>query len=197
MDRMEQLAALAAKPLGERFEERCGQVLSEAAAQKEPLMQGLAAALDTAMTQARALQMSGRKGPIAFISFSILHSNILLDRNGLRVDIYDEGFWVDDAEASSDWDLAWLFRWMDEDLNAAAKNIRQSVSRVQEYELLELAKAYSLNYYALATLLLTSMLPATVERVPMLETKRAPMIQITAGQYMENQPCIFEWRLPE
>ena len=57
---------------------------------------------------------------------------------------------LDDRDASSEWDFRTLVSCSGPDMNAVAKKVRETMIRVQDYELKELERAYRVNYFALA-----------------------------------------------
>lgn len=50
--------------------------------------------------QIAEMQKQGKKGDIAYIHFSVLRTNILLGKHELRIDAYDENWYLDSAECS-------------------------------------------------------------------------------------------------
>ncbi len=50
--------------------------------------------------QIALMQKQGKKGDIAYIHFSVLRTNILLGKHELRVDAYDENWYLDSVECS-------------------------------------------------------------------------------------------------
>ena len=107
---------------------------------------------------------------------------------------YDDRFLVDDSEAASEWDFSILLQSLDTNFGVIASTLRQSVIRVQEYELWELKKAYHLNYYATATGLLQGLLPLCLDALSLDGISVMPEVQFTVGPYMEKQMPFFQWR---
>lgn len=160
----------------------------------ELLSDGLLNALQEAVDEAACMQNAGKKGAIAYISFSLLQSNLLLEKFAFRIDVYDERFLIDDSEAASEWDFSLLLQNLDTNFDVIAFTLRQSVIRVQEYELWELKKAYQLNYYATATGLLQSLVPLCLDRLSLDGIDTMPEVQFTVGPYMEKQLSFYQWR---
>ncbi len=51
-------------------------------------------------TRIAEMQQQGKKGKIAYIHFSVLRTNILLKRHEIRIDAYDENWYLDAVECS-------------------------------------------------------------------------------------------------
>lgn len=60
------------------------------------------------------MQKEGRKGNICFIHFSILQTNLLAKRHTIRLDAYDENWYLDRAECSGEYDVSEFYQWLDE-----------------------------------------------------------------------------------
>lgn len=194
MERMEELASLVSEPLQQRFLTDLDQIVLCMKDNIELLSDGLLNALQEAVDEAACMQNAGKKGAIAYISFSLLQSNLLLEKYAFRIDVYDERFLIDDSEAASEWDFSLLLQNLDTNFDVIASTLRQSVIRVQEYELWELKKAYQLNYYATATGLLQSLVPLCLDRLSLDGIDTMPEVQFTVGPYMEKQLSFYQWR---
>ena len=159
MDRMEELASLVSEPLQQRFLTDLDRIVLCMKDNVQVLNADLARSMQEAFDAAVYWQTAAKKGPVAYISFSVMQSNLLLEKYAFQIDAYDERFLVDDNEAASEWDFSILLQNLDADFDVIAATLRQSVIRVQEYELWELKKAYHLNYYATATERLRGLFP--------------------------------------
>ena len=194
MDRMEELASLVSEPLQQRFLTDLDQIVLYMKDNIQVLSAGLTSSLQTAIDQTTWWQTANKKGPVAYISFSLLQSNLLLEKYAFRIDAYDNRFLVDDSEAASEWDFSALLQNLNTNFDVIASTLRQSVIRVQEYELWELKKAYHLNYYATATGLLQGLLPLCLDALSLDGIDVMPEIQFTIGPYMEKQMPFYQWR---
>lgn len=194
MDRMEELASLVSEPLQQRFLTDLDQIMLSVKDNIQLLGTDLLNALQAAIDEAACLQTVAKKGAIAYISFSLLQSNLLLEKYAFRIDVYDKRFLIDDNEAASEWNFSVLLQNLDTNFDVIASTLRQSVIRVQEYELWELKKAYQLNYYATATGLLRSLLLLCLDKLSLDGIDVMPEVQFTVGPYMEKQMSFYQWR---
>lgn len=192
--REEKLANLAGELLKDRFQRDMGVLSQEPDGAAQIIADNLVKAMKDALTQALALQAQEKKGPVAFMSFSFLHSDLLLERFSLRLDVYDERFLLDEAEASADWDFSPLLNNVGFDLEPVYAALRKSVVRVQDYELMELRRAYLFNFYVVAIDCLTHLLPVCVNALTGQDAGFSEEVQFTAGPYMEKQALIHTWR---
>lgn len=194
MDRMEELASLASEPLQQQFLMDLDQIVLCMKDNIRTLKAGLISSLQKAIDEAACWQRIGKKRAIGYISFSLLQSNLLLEKYAFQIDTYDDRFLIDNNEAASEWDFSILLQNLDTSFDVIASTLRQSVIRVQEYELWELKKAYGLNYYAAATGLLQSLLPLCLSELSLDGSGVLPEVQFTVGPYMEKQLPFYQWR---
>lgn len=194
MDRMEELASLVSEPLQQRFLTDLDRIVLCMKDNVQVVNADLARSIQKAFDAAVCWQTAAKKGPVAYISFSVMQSNLLLEKYALRIDAYDDRFLVDDSEAASEWDFSALLQNLNTNFDVIVSTLRQSVIRVQEYELWELKKAYHLNYYATATGLLQGLLPLCLDALSLDGIDVMPEVHFTVGPYMEKQMPFFQWR---
>ena len=194
MERMEQMASLATDILREELVNDVKEIMSSLEQKTQQIVAEIASAVETALREAEHRQIAREKRAASYISFSFLQSYLLLDRFAFRVDAWDERFMLDDREASSEWDFRTLVSCSGPDMNAVAKKVRETMIRVQDYELKELERAYRVNYFALAVEVLRAALPFSVDQVKRDSAELSPEIQFTVGPYMEQQQPIYIWR---
>lgn len=59
------------------------------------------------------MQQQGKKGRIAYIHFSVLRTNILLKKHELRMDAYDENWYLDPAECSCHYPVEEIYSYLE------------------------------------------------------------------------------------
>lgn len=197
MERMEQMASLAIDILREELVKDVKEIMSSLVQKNQQIASEIASAVGEALREAEYRQIAGEKGTVSYISFSFLQSYLLLDRLAFRVDAWDERFMLDDSEASSEWDFRALVPCGRPDMDAVARKVRETMIRVQDYELRELERAYRVNYFALAIEVLRAALPFSVEQVRRGAVELSQEVQFTVGPYMEQQQPIYIWRSDE
>lgn len=194
MDRMEQLASLAAETMRKNLIITANDIATALKGNDQQIIDSVVNAVQMALHEAVRWQKNGSKGPISYISFSFLQSNLLLNHYALRVDAWDERFMIDDMESAAEWDFHTIFPCVSPDINAVAEKVRETVIRVQEYELRELERAYCLIYFTIAMDILKAVLSNNVELWKDSPASLAPEVQFTLGAYMEPQQSIYIWR---
>lgn len=190
MERMEQMASLAAEVMRRSFTDEIRDIFQSLEQDSQQIKDSIASAVLAALHEAARKE----KAPIAYVTFSLLQSNLLLGRCALRVDAWDKRFLLDDNEASSEWDFQFMLQRTGPDMKAVAAKIRETMTRVQDYELKELERAYLLNYYAIAFEVLRAALPACLPALMESPVPWSDEVNFTVGAYMERQQIICQWR---
>lgn len=60
-----------------------------------------------------AMQREGKKGAIAYIHFSVLRTNILLKKHEIRIDAYDENWYLDSVECSCNYPVEEIYSYLE------------------------------------------------------------------------------------
>lgn len=64
-------------------------------------------------TDIAKMQQQGKKGRIAYIHFSVLRTNILLKKHELRIDAYDENWYLDTVECSYHYPVEEIYSYLE------------------------------------------------------------------------------------
>lgn len=195
MERLENLAAIAANKLPAIFADGYGKIMNYAAEHEREIVLDLAEALDSVIRKVSSHQMGGQKGPLEFINFSFLLSNMMLGQHGLQIDAYDSNYYLDELEASADWRPDWIFTYANNEFDAVIKDLKAAFPRVQQYELDEIKRVYLLNHYSMAIQVLCIILPRAFPLLNLSQVECVSEIKVSCGLYMERQQGIFTWEV--
>lgn len=121
------------------------------------------------------MQQQGDKGAIAYIHFSVLRTNILLKKHEIRIDAYDENWYMDSAECSAAYPVGEIYSYLGEYGDMVEELRNGSMGKVSLAKAQERVFAES-NYYLFFV--------AELIRVGM---KR--IIQTEAYQRIARTPC--------
>lgn len=194
MDRRETLIGLATDCLQERFAEDLTLIYAASTECTPQLCNNLCEAMLQILRRVQLLQELGQKGAIAYVSFSLMQSNVLMDKFALHIGAYDERFLLDNNEASAEWDFSLLIQNADTNFESVAKIVRKTETRVQEYEILELKRSYQTCYYPVVLEFLPQFLDGCLKQIPLDTVHLCPEVIFTFGKYMEKQLPFYVWR---
>lgn len=135
------------------------------------------------------LQEKGIKGKVSVIYFSFLYSNVLLNKKAFRIDIFDQGIFLDDIEVSSEWSYDFIFKYTENDMKKIKNIISSNYIKVKNYELWELKNSYEYNYYIAAESILTELSSCIDKLNSYKKMKKNKEVSVMIGEYM-NSPVI-------
>lgn len=76
------------------------------------------------------MQQQGNKGAIAYIHFSVLRTNILLKKHEIRLDAYDENWYLDTVECSGNYPVERVYSYLEEYGDAVEEFRIKSIGKV-------------------------------------------------------------------
>lgn len=194
MDRRETLVTLATEYLQERFEKDLTSICEASVKYHSQLCGNLFEALHQLFKQTQLSQDTGQKAAIAYISFSQLQSNVLLNKFAFHIAAYDERFYLDGSDASVEWDFSQLIQNVDTNFEPIARILRKTETRVQEYEILELKRSYQIFYYPVVLEFLPQFVQECLIQMPRDTAQFCQEVVFTFGKYMEKQMPFYIWR---
>lgn len=77
-----------------------------------------------------SMQQQGTKGAIAYIHFSILRTNILLKKHVIRIDAYDETWYLDSVECSGSYEVEKIYAYLEEYCDVVEEYREKSIGKV-------------------------------------------------------------------
>lgn len=194
MERMKQIADVSAEILRENFLKDATAVLISLIQQPQQIIENISIAIEFVLRKAGEQQKAQKKGPVAYITFSFLQSNLFLNNYAFQVDAWDEQFYLDSSEATAEVDFQDIFCGVEPDMDLVAKKVRETMARVQQYELKELERSYHYNYYGILIEVLRAALPYCMDIMQKSLAYMESEVQFTVGAYMEKQQPIYIWR---
>ncbi|SFR89022.1 hypothetical protein [Anaeromicropila populeti] len=147
-------------------------------------------AMNRVLTRTKKLQELGKKGKVQILYFSYLHSNILQDKFGYQIDVFDKDFFVDQEEVYEDWDVSGIFEYVEEDWEKIGRRIESKVPRMKAYELQEMKRSYAFGYYRFVEEILENLLPLIEKLKVYTELEKEENITICIGEYMGTYKCL-------
>lgn len=188
--KIREIIEITDKFLPAKFEKNLAEIKNNY--KKNPLIyaKGYLDSLKDVFTETKELQERGKKGKTAYISFSFLYSSSLLNRNGLRIDIYDKDFYLDKQEVCTFWEPKEIFKYVEEDMKYVERYLSSSYIPIKTHERVELYNSYLLNYYQVTMQVLLELVKCVETMNSFNEMQKESRVQITLGEYMDKFQCI-------
>ncbi|MBW6409682.1 hypothetical protein [Clostridium weizhouense] len=139
-----------------------------------------------------SMQKDNLKGQVAYIYFSFLRSSIIKKKGEVRIDLYDENWFLDKQECSINIELDFLYNSLFE-LESNLKNRKMEYGRTitdmdVEYIILDEAD----KYHILAVEFLKQLVSKFIEFDSYKIMKKSSNIKILAGELMDSAEIIYE-----
>lgn len=138
------------------------------------------------------MQQEGTKGAIAYLHFSVLRTNILLRRHEVRMDAYDESWYMDTAECSAYYPVEEIYSYLEEYMDlveALQKEAHGGISLAEAQKRIFVESRHHLFYLA-------QLIRFAMQRAILTEeykrVKRAPVFVVCIGGFMDRFDILYK-----
>ena len=176
----------------ERIQETCTEIEKMLEKQGTSMWKELRSAVQEILARTADGQEQKRKGKAAYLVCSFLQRSVYLNKLLLRLEIMDEGFYLDDVETAGYYRLWMLEERFLEDLEFLHQKLNKEWIRVQNHELDEVDREYAEYYNAIVGMIVQSMGSLLMEAAEGSEVQLADTFQIIYGQYMGDAEVVYE-----
>lgn len=142
--------------------------------------------LNKATYQVKQLQEEGKKGRLQYVVFSYMSVSLPLNKIEIKIDLLDEGFYLDEQECTEYYYSEILQKQYIEDVRLLYRDAEKRFIRLQFHELQELEFLYRKRYQALYGFMLKSMADLIREAVKSSEIPQSDNLQLLYGTYMDK-----------
>lgn len=139
------------------------------------------------------LQEEGRKGAVYYIYLSKLNSDVILNRYGYQIDIFNEEFYLDDEEVYDYLDMSYVFCGIDEAMERIERDLKKKILRVKEYEIFELKQLLINDYYIICQETITKLIPYINKIDEYKKMKKGNVVKVLIGGYMDEFKVLHEF----
>ena len=138
------------------------------------------------------MQQHGKKGAIAYIHFSVLRTNILLKKHEIRLDAYDENWYMDSVECSSCYQVGEVYAYLEkyaeivEELRSESKG-KISLAEAQKRVFVE----SNIYLFYIAELIRVGMRDA-IRTEAYQRINRAPCFVVCIGGFLDRFDILYK-----
>lgn len=175
----------------ERIRESCTEIEKKLKEEGVSMWKELRGAVQEVLARTADRQEQNRKGKAAYLVCSFLQRSVYLNKLLLRLEIMDEGFYLDERETAGYYRLQMLEERYREDLEFLHQKVCKEWIRVQDHELDEVDKEYTEYYNAVVSMIVQSVSGLLMDVVEGSEVRLADTFQIVYGQYMGNATVVY------
>ncbi|MBD5546492.1 MAG: hypothetical protein HDQ97_03720 [Lachnospiraceae bacterium] len=149
-------------------------------------------AINKILQVASQAQKQGQKGDIQYLAFSFLRSSLYVDRMELRIEVLDDGFYLDRQETAGDYCITFLRERFLGDLSLLYRKVKEKFIRFQNYELSVIKMQYSSYYDALAYRMIENLRELIVQEVLKSGISITDNFKIIYGEFMDKAVVVYE-----
>lgn len=194
MERSNEIFKLSEELIKDRFSIRSDQLKLFINENLSSILTGFIKTFDALFKKANELQQKKIKNNISIINISFLYSNLLINKYGFQIDLYDNEYYLDQIEISADLDLSFLFGFVEEDMEYIRKKLSKKFIKLKYFEVLKIKNRYIMNYYMIAQELIKSLTPYIKRMKEYKKLKKADKVVVFLGEYMGMNYCIQEFK---
>lgn len=138
------------------------------------------------------MQQQGKKGAIAYIHFSILRTNILLKNHEIRLDAYDENWYMDSVECSGCYPVGEFYSYLEEYGDIVEELRSKSMGKVSLAEAQKrLFEESNLYLFFVAELIRVGMRKVILTEAYQ-KIKRAPCFVVCIGGFLDRFDILYK-----
>ncbi len=138
------------------------------------------------------MQQSGEKGAIAYIHFSILRTNILLKKHEIRMDAYDENWYLDSVECSDYYHVEEFYSYLEEYGDMVEELRSKSMGKVSLAEAQEKVFAESNLYLFFVAELIRVGMRTVIQTESYQKIDRAPCFVVCIGGFLDRFDILYK-----
>jgi len=176
----------------ERCQESCREIQKELEKHGYRMWNELRELIQEIITEAANMQEQNQKGKAAYLLCSFLQSSAYLDRPLLRIEVLDEGFYLDEQEASGHYCSKLLQHNYQQDLEFLHRKVYEKFVRVQNHQLQMVNQAYIEYYDAILFEIVQSLCRLIMRTIVESELCLSDEFQIVYGKYMGSATVLFK-----
>lgn len=140
----------------------------------------------------KRMQEEEDKGKIHYLIFSFLQYGSRNRRFEIRIDLLDQGFYLDERECSGYFHPEILQKKYIEDAAVLQQELSRRFIRLQKYEIQQIEVVYARHYQYICGLMLKSMSEHIMELLSQSELSTSDDVVFLYGEYMDKAVTLYQ-----
>ncbi len=183
-DRRELMCQFMQPFMEEKFDESCQKIRTELEKHGSEEWSELKSIIQRIAEDALSLQERGKKGNIKYLVFSFMLRSSYMESPELRIDMLDEGFYLDEREAAGYYFPGFLQEKYRQDLKYLYHKMGSKFVRIQKHERTAISEAYIEFYNDFLYRMIENLKELLVKTVRESGIGMACGFEILYGEYM-------------
>lgn len=191
-DRRELIAQFLQPYMEECFRKSCSLIQTELDCNASKIWGELRNKINECLNYAYIMQQQQKKGRLQYLVFSFLQCGVYFERLELRIELLDDGFYLDEEEAAVYYCPYFLQERYEDDLNFLQKKAGEKFVRLQNYERMDIKRAYASFYQSISFRMIESVTEIILELITDYKILAEEDFKIIFGEYMGNAIALYE-----
>ena len=136
-------------------------------------------------------QSEDQKGAIQYLAFSFLRCGLYQDRLELRIEVFDDSFYLDEKETAGSYYPTFLQERYSEDLSWLYKEAGRKFVRMQEHELFWIKEQYSHYYEAVIYRMIENLSGLLMREVEESSVSVTDDFKLIYGEFMDRAVVLY------
>lgn len=137
-------------------------------------------------------QRQGKKGNAEYLLFSFLGRSFIMDRLQIRIETFDDGFYLDKFETVGYYFPTFLQKRYEENLAYLHQELSRKFIRLQKYEVIVIKKEYTGYYSSILYRMIKSLTGLIMEEVIESKISITDCFKILYGGYMDRAIILYD-----
>lgn len=185
-NRRKQISMFLQPYMEECFRKSCDAIQTEIDFHACEIWGGLRCSIVECLKHAGALQHQQKKGKLQYLVFSFLQCGVYLERLELRLDLLDDGFYLDEEEAAVYYCPYFMQNRFVDDLIFLQKKAGEKFVRLQNHERMDIKREYADFYQSILFQMVKSLSNVILEVMVDYKIFVEEDFKIIFGEYMGN-----------
>ncbi len=190
--RTESIIRMLQPHMDECFDISCRMIMKVLEKDAPLIWRELKGIIRRSLEKASVLHEQGKKGRVQYIFFCFMRHGAYVNRLGLYILPMDSGFYLDEEEASENYEPEFLTRRYLEDLEQLYKKASEKYVRMQEYEKVEIKLWYADYYNSFLDGMLESQTPLICKVAEESGICDMNKLVIAYGDYMDRVRVLYK-----
>lgn len=174
------------------FESTCSNIQKDWIKGKEQIRDEVVQCFKKVWEKTVILQNCNRKGAVKYWLISIQRSSLLRDEIAFRVETFDDGFFLDEAEAAEEYQPEFLKTYWNHDLEQFSSLLNKRFVRIQKYQHDVIREVYAPYYYAVIYQLLKVLIKGILKEICIDKESICKDYKVIFGYYMGQGTILYE-----
>lgn len=129
-------------------------------------------------------QNLGKKSDIKILHFCYLQSARLTHNYKLQIALYDQNFYLDQNEISTVWDIQFIMKYFEQEMEIYEKKAKQKFKEYQYSQIQKIRQKYFTLYFQVVGDILQMFIPLIEKSIYYNKMKKEEPFYINYGEYM-------------